>query len=27
MDILSALGLAAVLSLMVLGLTNDLFCP
>ncbi len=26
-DILSALGLAAVLSLMVLGLTNDLFCP
>jgi len=27
MDILSALGLAAVLSLMVLGLSNDLFCP
>ncbi|KGJ06202.1 zinc metalloprotease [Paracoccus halophilus] len=26
-DILSALGLAAVLSLMVLGLTNDIFCP
>ncbi|WP_323717375.1 RIP metalloprotease RseP [Paracoccus aminovorans] len=26
-DILSALGLAAVLSLMVFGLTNDLFCP
>lgn len=26
-DILSALGMAAVLSLMVFGLTNDLFCP
>lgn len=27
LDILSALGMAAVLSLMVFGLTNDLFCP
>ncbi|WP_134680032.1 RIP metalloprotease RseP [Paracoccus ravus] len=27
LDILSALGMAAVLSLMILGLTNDLFCP
>lgn len=26
-DILSALGMAAVLSLMIFGLTNDLFCP
>ncbi len=26
-DILSALGMAAVLSLMVFGLSNDLFCP
>ncbi|MBD9525240.1 RIP metalloprotease RseP [Paracoccus sp. PAR01] len=26
-DILSALGMAAVLALMVFGLTNDLFCP
>lgn len=26
-DVLSALGLAAVLSLMILGLGNDLFCP
>ncbi|MGA0617224.1 RIP metalloprotease RseP [Paracoccus sp. KR1-242] len=27
LDILSALGMAAVLALMILGLTNDLFCP
>lgn len=27
LDILSALGMAAVLSLMIFGLTNDLFCP
>ncbi|MFT4013497.1 MAG: RIP metalloprotease RseP [Paracoccus sp. (in: a-proteobacteria)] len=27
LDVLSALGMAAVLSLMVFGLTNDLFCP
>ena len=26
-DILSALGMAAVLSLMIFGLTNDIFCP
>lgn len=26
-DILSALGMAAVLALMIFGLTNDLFCP
>lgn len=27
LDILSALGMAAVLTLMIFGLTNDLFCP
>ncbi|WP_409201318.1 RIP metalloprotease RseP [Paracoccus aurantius] len=27
LDILSALGMAAVLALMIFGLTNDLFCP
>ena len=27
LEVLSALGMAAVLALMVFGLTNDLFCP
>ncbi|MTH80071.1 RIP metalloprotease RseP [Paracoccus aestuariivivens] len=27
LDILSALGMAAVLALMIFGLTNDIFCP
>ena len=27
LNLLTAMGMAAVLSLMIFGLTNDLFCP